>query len=113
MEGVDRAQSTLFPAPLDDYLSDDNPVRAVDVFFVDGLDLNELGFAGVHSAHTLKTASAYDPEGARSLRAISKADRILGNQTTTGENRDSRLNGLGSPQVSFVVSAPLASLKRL
>jgi transposase len=46
--GVDRSQSTLFPARLDDYVGDDNPVRAVDVF-VDGLDLGTLGFAGVQS----------------------------------------------------------------
>jgi transposase len=43
VEGVDRGQSTLFPALLDDYVAEDNPVRAVDVF-VDGLDLDKLGF---------------------------------------------------------------------
>jgi transposase len=47
VEGVDRGQSTLFPALLDDYVAEDNPVRAVDVF-VDGLDLGKLGFVGVH-----------------------------------------------------------------
>src|SRR5499425_2501926 len=46
VEGVDRGQSTLFPALLDDYVADDNPVRAVDVF-VDGLDLDQLGFVGI------------------------------------------------------------------
>jgi transposase len=51
VEGVDRAQSTLFPALLDDYVSEDNPVRAVDVF-VDGLDLDKLGFVGVQSLDT-------------------------------------------------------------
>ena len=45
VEGVDRGQSTLFPALLDDYVAEDNPVRAVDVF-VDGLDLDKLGFRG-------------------------------------------------------------------
>jgi transposase len=44
--GDDRGQSTLFPERLDDYLGDDNPVRAVDVF-VDELDLARLGFGGV------------------------------------------------------------------
>ena len=48
VEGVDRSQSTLFPALLDDYVADDNPVRAVDAF-VDGLDLGKLGFAGVQA----------------------------------------------------------------
>jgi transposase len=51
VEGVDRGQSTLFPALLDDYVADDNPVRAVDVF-VEGLDLDKLGFAGVQPLDT-------------------------------------------------------------
>ena len=46
VEGTDRGQTTLFPARLDDYVSEDNPVRAVDVF-VDSLDLNRLGFIRV------------------------------------------------------------------
>jgi transposase len=62
VEGVDRGQSTLFPALLDDYIDKDNPVRAVDVF-VDGLDLGKLGFTvqpldigrpGYHPATMLK-----------------------------------------------------------
>ena len=36
----------MFPALLEDYVAEDNPVRAVDVF-VDGLDLDKLGFVGV------------------------------------------------------------------
>jgi len=48
VEGVDRGQSTLFPALLDDYVTEDKPVRAVDVF-VDGLD---LGFVGVQPLDT-------------------------------------------------------------
>jgi transposase len=51
VEGVDRGQSTLFPALLDDYVAEDNPVRAVDVF-VDGLDLGKLGFVGVQPLDT-------------------------------------------------------------
>src|SRR5271157_5174023 len=46
VEGADRGQSTLFPAVLDDYVGEDNPVLAIDVF-VDGLDLAKLGFDGV------------------------------------------------------------------
>ena len=44
--GTDRGQMTLFPARLDDYVVEDNPVRAVDVF-VDSLDLDRLGFIRV------------------------------------------------------------------
>jgi transposase len=43
VEGIDRSQSTFFPAELEDYVAEDNPVRAIDVF-VDGLDLRKLGF---------------------------------------------------------------------
>jgi transposase len=53
--GVDRSQSTLFPERLDEYLSEDNPVRAIDVF-VDELDLAKLGFAGVEPEATGRPA---------------------------------------------------------
>jgi transposase len=43
VEGEDRSQSTLFPERLEDWISEDNPVRVVDVF-VDELDLGGLGF---------------------------------------------------------------------
>lgn len=46
IEGESRSQSTLFPELLDDYVCEDNPVRVIDVF-VDELDMESLGFAGV------------------------------------------------------------------
>jgi len=46
VEGTYRGQSTLFPECLEDWICEDNPVRAVDVF-VDEFDLSELGFGGV------------------------------------------------------------------
>src|SRR4051812_4515458 len=49
--GDDRSQSTLFPERLDDYLDEDNPVRAIDVF-VEELDLAKLGFGGVEPEAT-------------------------------------------------------------
>jgi transposase len=55
VEGLDRGQSMLFPASLDDYVSEDNPVRAVDVF-VDSLDLDKLGFVGVQPVDRVATA---------------------------------------------------------
>ena len=45
VDGVDRGQATLLPEYLEDWICEDNPVRAVDAF-VDGLDLAELGFGG-------------------------------------------------------------------
>ena len=62
VEGVARGQVSLFPAQLDEYVAEDNPVRAVDAF-VDGLDLPTLGFIvepeatgrpGYHPATMLK-----------------------------------------------------------
>src|ERR1700688_741687 len=55
VEGTDRGQSTLFPAVLDDYVGEDNPVRAIDAF-VDGLDLAKLGFDGVAALATGRPA---------------------------------------------------------
>jgi transposase len=51
IEGEDRRQVTLLPKCLDDYISEDNPVRVVDAF-VDELDLQELGFEGAEPAET-------------------------------------------------------------
>src|SRR6476659_1263219 len=46
VEGEYRRQGVLLPEFLDDYVAEDNPVRAIDVF-VDKLDLRGLGFSGV------------------------------------------------------------------
>ena len=43
IEGAARIQATLFPELLDDYISEENPVRVIDAF-VDNLDLAKLGF---------------------------------------------------------------------
>jgi transposase len=55
IEGEDRSQATLLPACLDDYIAEDNPVRAVDAF-VEELDLQTLGFAGAEPAETGRPA---------------------------------------------------------
>jgi transposase len=62
IEGLDRSQTTLLPDCIDDYVDEDNPVRAVDAF-IDMLDLAALGFdvepeatgrPGYHPATLLK-----------------------------------------------------------
>lgn len=55
IEGEGRSQSTLFPECLDDYIADDNPVRAIEVF-VDSLDLSSLGFEGADPKSTGRPA---------------------------------------------------------
>jgi transposase len=53
--GECRTQTTLLPESIDDYITDTNPVRIVDVF-VDELDLGKLGFDGVEPAITGRPA---------------------------------------------------------
>jgi transposase len=43
VEGLNRNQLTLFPEALDDYISQDNPVRFLDAF-VETLNIEALGF---------------------------------------------------------------------
>jgi len=59
IRGVSRDQGTLFPERLDDYITDENPVRFLDAF-VDELDLEALGFARTTPAWTGR--SPYDPK---------------------------------------------------
>ncbi len=53
--GDDRSQSTLFPERLDEYLAEDNPVRAIDAFVYE-LDLAGLGFGGIEPEATGRPA---------------------------------------------------------
>src|SRR3954464_752815 len=55
IDGQDRTQSVLFPERLDDWIDEDNPVRAVDVF-VEELDLGRLGFERAQPAETGRPA---------------------------------------------------------
>ena len=55
IQGENRTQVTLLPESLDDYVTDTNPVRVVDVF-VGELDLGKLGFEGVVPAETGRPA---------------------------------------------------------
>ena len=51
IEEDSRAQSTLFPERLEDYIADDNRIRVIDAF-VDGLDLRGLKFKRVDPMKT-------------------------------------------------------------
>jgi len=55
VEGEDRRQPLLLPESLDDYVTEDNPVRVVEVF-IDELDLGTLGFEGMQPAATGRPA---------------------------------------------------------
>src|SRR5438309_4693996 len=55
IEGEERSQSVLFPERLDEWITEDNPVRVVDAF-VEELDLAELGFGRAEPADTGRPA---------------------------------------------------------
>ena len=73
VEGVDRGQATLFPEYLEDWICEDNPVRAVDVF-VDELDLAELGFGGVEPEVTGRPS--YHPSALLKLYIYGYLNRV-------------------------------------
>jgi transposase len=58
IEGEDRKQTVLFPEVLDDYISEENPVRFIDVF-IERLDLSEMGFGRAIPKETGRPP--YDP----------------------------------------------------
>src|SRR3954463_2778823 len=49
--GADRAQASLLPDCLEDWVDESNPVRVIDAF-VDALDLADVGFDGVEPEAT-------------------------------------------------------------
>jgi transposase len=55
VEGEDRRQAYLLPESLDDYVSEDNPVRVVEVF-IDELDLGRWGSRACQPAATGRPA---------------------------------------------------------
>ena len=58
IRGVNRDQVMLFPESVEDYITEDNPVRFIDAF-VESLDLAQLGFRRAQPAETGRPA--YDP----------------------------------------------------
>ena len=58
IEGQSRTQSTLFPEVLDDYIHEDNPIRAVDMF-INSLDLSDLGFTKEAKANAINAAKRH------------------------------------------------------
>jgi len=56
--GSDRNQTVMFPPLVDDYVSNDNPVRFIEAY-VENLDLSDLGFT--HSIPKLTGRPSYAP----------------------------------------------------
>lgn len=73
VQGADRTQALLLPEQLDDYVTENNPVRVIDVF-VDELDLVALNFEGVKLAMTGRPA--YHPAALLKIYIYGYLNRI-------------------------------------
>jgi transposase len=73
VEGEPRTQSTLFPERIEDYIDEDNPVRAIEAF-VDALNLEQLGFQGMIPKETGRPA--YHPSTMLKLYIYGYLNRI-------------------------------------
>lgn len=73
IQGADRTQALLLPEQLDDYVTENNPVRVIDVF-VDELDLAALKFEGINPAMTGRPA--YHPAALLKIYIYGYLNRI-------------------------------------
>jgi transposase len=84
VEGEERLQGVLLPEYLDDYVSEENPVRVIDVF-VDELDLGALGFAGVVPEATGRPA--YHPGGLLKIYVYGYINQIASSRRLERESQ--------------------------
>ena len=82
IESVSREQILLFPESIDDYLTEDNPVRFIDAF-VDNLNLMELGFDKATPADTGRPA--YNPQDLLKLYIYGYKNRITSSRRLESE----------------------------
>jgi len=73
ISGDSREQITMFPEVIDDYITQDNPVRFIEAF-VDGLDMAEMGF-GRAEPHDLGRPG-YDPRDLLKLYIYCYLNRV-------------------------------------
>jgi transposase len=82
VEGTSREQQVLFPEALDDYISEENLVRFIDAF-VDGLEIEELGFCRAAPKETGRPP--YDPRDLLKLYIYGYVNRIRTGRTLERE----------------------------
>lgn len=73
IHGTDRSEVLLFPPALDDYITQDNPVRFIEAFVL-SLDLVELGFTRATPAATGRPG--YDPADLLKLYVYGYLNRV-------------------------------------
>src|SRR6266567_4449771 len=84
IDGEDRMQQTLLPHCLEDYVSEENPVRVIEVF-IDELDLAALGFSGMAPAATGRPA--YHPSTLLKIYLYGYLNRVQSSRRLERETR--------------------------
>jgi transposase len=84
IDGEDRMQQTLLPNSLEDYVSEENPVRVIEVFIAE-LDLAALGFAGMTPAVTGRPA--YHPSTLLKIYLYGYLNRLQSSRRLERETR--------------------------
>ena len=74
--GLDRGQTTLLPECLEDWVDENNSVRAVAVF-VEALDLRDLGFEGAGVTQASGEVGAAATQMLNSASGLSKQSERL------------------------------------
>ena len=86
IDEANRSQGTLLPETIDDYVTEENPVRVIEAF-VAALDLATLGFAGVEPAATGRPS--YHPSTMLKIYLYGYLNRI---QSTRRLEQEARRN---------------------
>lgn len=73
IKGEDRNQIIMFPESIDEYISEENPVRLIEAY-VEGLDLESFGFTGTNP--TAVGHPSYDPKDEIKLYLYGYLNRI-------------------------------------
>ena len=74
-KGIPRGQVDIFPPSLDEYISENNPVRAIDAY-VETLDLKKLGFGKTQTNINASGQPAYSPHGLLKLYLYGYLNRV-------------------------------------
>ncbi len=83
-EGLHRKQALLFPPSLDDYVDENNTVRAIDTY-VDILNLSDLGFKNRRKSNRVDGQKAYHPKVLLKIYIYGYLNKIRSSRTLERE----------------------------
>lgn len=81
-----RHQEMLLPSRVEDYVSENNPVRAIDAY-VDTLDLADLGFRHANEVTSMRGQPPYNPAALLKLYLYGYIHRIRSSRKLEAETR--------------------------